>query len=303
MTRSRPDTDMTAFAARLERIAAALDRLAPPAAAAPRFDAADAFVWHPAGARLDPVKRVNRVHMSLLKGIDRVRDLLVENTERFARGLPANNALLWGARGMGKSSLVKAAHAAVNAGRDGKEPLKLIEIHREEIESLPELMSLLRAAKERFIVFCDDLSFDANDTSYKSLKAVLEGGIEGRPDNVIFYATSNRRHLVPREMMENERATAINPGEAVEEKVSLSDRFGLWLGFHRCSQDEYLAMVEGYVGYYGIRYGKEALTAEALEWATTRGARSGRVAWQYVQDLAGRLGVPLRENPAAARKA
>jgi uncharacterized protein len=300
MTRSRADTDMAAFAARLERIAAALDRLAPPQAAAARFDAADAFVWHPAGARLDPVKRVNRVDMSLLKGIDRVRDLLVENTERFARGLPANNALLWGARGMGKSSLVKAAHAAVGVGRDGKEPpLKLVEIHREEIESLPELMSLLRAATERFIVFCDDLSFDANDTSYKSLKAVLEGGIEGRPDNVIFYATSNRRHLVPREMMENERATAINPGEAVEEKVSLSDRFGLWLGFHRCSQDEYLAMVEGYVGYYGIPYGKDALTAEALEWATTRGARSGRVAWQYVQDLAGRLGVPLREKPGA----
>jgi len=302
MARTRSETDMTAFAARLERIAAALDRLAPREAAAPRFDVADAFVWHPEGCRLDPVKRVNRVDMSLLKGIDRVRDLLVENTERFARGLPANNALLWGARGMGKSSLVKAAHAAVNAGRDGKEPpLKLIEIHREEIESLPELMALLRAAKDRFIVFCDDLSFDANDTSYKSLKAVLEGGIEGRPDNVIFYATSNRRHLVPREMMENERATAINPGEAVEEKVSLSDRFGLWLGFHRCSQDEYLAMVDGYIGYYGIPYGKEALTAEALEWATTRGARSGRVAWQYVQDLAGRLGVPLKEKPISAR--
>jgi predicted AAA+ superfamily ATPase len=302
MTRARSDTDMAAFAARLERIAAALDRLAPPASSAPRFDAAEAFVWHPAGARLDPVERVNRVDMSLLKGIDRVRDLLVENTERFARGLPANNALLWGARGMGKSSLVKAAHAAVNAGRDGKQPpLKLIEIHREEIESLPELMALLRAATERFIVFCDDLSFDANDTTYKSLKAVLEGGIEGRPDNVIFYATSNRRHLVPRDMMENERATAINPGEAVEEKVSLSDRFGLWLGFHRCSQDEYLAMVEGYVNYYGIPHGKETLTAEALEWATTRGARSGRVAWQYVQDLAGRLGVPLKEKPAGAR--
>ena len=301
MTRARSDIDMAAFAARLERIAAALDRLAPPASSAPRFDAAEAFVWHPAGARLDLVKRVNRVDMSLLKGIDRVRDLLVENTERIARGLPANNALLWGARGMGKSSLVKAAHAAVNAGRDGKEPpLKLIEIHREEIESLPELMAVLRTATERFIVFCDDLSFDANDTTYKSLKAVLEGGIEGRPDNVIFYATSNRRHLVPREMMENERATAINPGEAVEEKVSLSDRFGLWLGFHRCSQDEYLAMVEGYVGYYGIPYGKETLTAEALEWATTRGARSGRVAWQYVQDLAGRLGVPLKEKSAGA---
>ena len=296
MARSRSDTDMAAFAARLERIAAALDRLAPPDAATPRFEAADAFVWHPAGARLDPVERVNRVDMSLLKGIDRVRDLLVENTERFARGLPANNALLWGARGMGKSSLVKAAHAAVNAGRDGKEPpLKLIEIHREEIESLPELMALLRAARDRFIVFCDDLSFDANDTSYKSLKAVLEGGIEGRPDNVIFYATSNRRHLMAREMVENERTTAINPGEAVEEKVSLSDRFGLWLGFHRCSQDEYLAMVEGYVAHYRIPLTGVDLRRETLEWATTRGARSGRVAWQYVQDLAGRLGVRIEE--------
>jgi predicted AAA+ superfamily ATPase len=303
MPRSRSDTDMAASAARLERIAAALDRLAPPQAAPPRFAVADAFVWHPADRRLDPVKRVNRVDMSLLKGIDRVRDLLVENTERFARGLPANNALLWGARGMGKSSLVKAAHAAVNAALAGpkRAPLKLIEIHREEIESLPELMALLRPAKERFVVFCDDLSFDAEDTSYKSLKAVLEGGIEGRPDNVIFYATSNRRHLVPRDMMENERSTAINPGEAVEEKVSLSDRFGLWLGFHRCSQDEYLAMVDGYVAYYRIPYGHEALAAEALEWATTRGARSGRVAWQYVQDLAGRLGVPLTEKPAVPR--
>src|ERR1043166_4004431 len=288
MTRSRSDTHMAAFAARLERLAGALERLAPTPSVATDFAAAEAFVWHPEGRRLTAVRRVNRVEMSLLKGIDRVRDLLVENTERFARGLPANNALLWGARGMGKSSLVKAAHAAVNAARDGgRPPLKLIEIHREEIESLPELMALLRAASDRFVVFCDDLSFDANDTSYKSLKAVLEGGIEGRPDNLIFYATSNRRHLVPREMMENERASAINPGEAVEEKVSLSDRFGLWLGFHRCSQDEYLAMVEGYVGYYRIRYGKEALTAEALEWATTRGARSGRVAWQYVQDLGG----------------
>ena len=299
----RSEARLAAFAARLERIAAALDRLAPPPAAPPRFAAAEAFVWHPDASRLDPVERVNRVDMSLLKGIDRVRDLLVENTERFARGLPANNALLWGARGMGKSSLVKAAHAAVNARLAGAEGarLKLVEIHREEIESLPELMALLRAAKERFIVFCDDLSFDANDTSYKSLKAVLEGGIEGRPDNVIFYATSNRRHLVPRDMMENERATAINPGEAIEEKVSLSDRFGLWLGFHRCSQDEYLAMVDGYVAYYRIPLGKDALTAEALEWATTRGARSGRVAWQYVQDLAGRLGVPLKERPAAPR--
>jgi hypothetical protein len=231
--------------------------------------------------------------MSLLKGIDRVRDVLLENTERFARGLPANNALLWGARGMGKSSLVKAAHAAVNAENNGS--LKLIEIHREDIESLPELMGLLRAQPYRFIVFCDDLSFDGNDTSYKSLKAVLEGGVEGRPENVILYATSNRRHMMPREMMENERSTAINPGEAVEERVSLSDRFGLWLGFHRCTQDEYLAMVHGYVTHYRIPFDGEALNREALEWATTRGARSGRVAWQYIQDLAGRLGVTLAE--------
>jgi predicted AAA+ superfamily ATPase len=285
----------------LQRIAAALERVAPRAPAAPDFAAADAFVWHPEG-RLSPVPRVNRVDMALLKGIDRVRDLLVENTERFARGLPANNALLWGARGMGKSSLVKATHATVNAALKPKRGagLKLVEIHREDIESLPDLMTILRAAAPRFIVFCDDLSFDADDTSYKSLKALLEGGIEGRPDNVIFYATSNRRHLMPREMMENERSTAINPGEAVEERVSLSDRFGLWLGFHRCSQDEYLAMVEGYIGHYRIPVAAEDLRREALEWATTRGARSGRVAWQYVQDVAGRLGIPL-EEPAAPR--
>ena len=276
------------------RIAAALERLAPAPLAQPDFAAADAFVWHPQGFRLSPVARVNRVEMALLKGIDRVRDLLVENTERFARGLPANNALLWGARGMGKSSLVKAAHAAVNAAHARENGvLKLVEIHREEIESLPDLMTLLRGARYRFVVFCDDLSFDAEDTSYKSLKAVLEGGIEGRPENVILYATSNRRHLMSRDMMENERSTAINPGEAVEEKVSLSDRFGLWLGFHRCSQDEYLALVEGYVAHFRIPIKAEALRAEALEWATTRGARSGRVAWQYVQDLAGRMGVKL----------
>jgi predicted AAA+ superfamily ATPase len=276
------------------RIAAALERLAPALPAAPDLAAADAFVWHPPG-RLAPIARVNRVEMSLLKGIDRVRDLLLENTERFTRGLPANNALLWGARGMGKSSLVKAVHAAVNAGRP-RARLKLIEIHREDIESLPDLMALTRAAPHRCVVFCDDLSFDAEDTSYKSLKAVLEGGIEGRPDNVVLYATSNRRHLMPRDMMENERATAINPGEAVEEKISLSDRFGLWLGFHRCSQDEYLAMVEAYVAHHGIAFRGEALTREALEWATTRGDRSGRVAWQYVQDLAGRLGVRMTER-------
>ena len=276
----------------LDRIAVALERLSPPAPPGLDFSVADAFVWHPEERRLAAVARVNRVEMSLLKGIDRVRDLLVENTERFARALPANNALLWGARGMGKSSLVKAAHAAVAAAHPDT-GLKLIEIHREDIESLPDLMGLLRRARQRFIVFCDDLSFDAEDTSYKALKTMLEGGIEGRPENVIFYATSNRRHLMARDMMDNERATAINPGEAVEEKVSLSDRFGLWLGFHRCSQDEYLAMVEGYVARYRIALAGAELRREALEWATTRGARSGRVAWQYVQDLAGRLGVRM----------
>ncbi|HEX2215550.1 MAG TPA: ATP-binding protein [Xanthobacteraceae bacterium] len=290
---ARDDMEVTAL---LERIARSLERLAPVIQSAPDFAGADAFVWHPAMRELTPVPHVNRVDMSLLRGIDRVRDMLVENTERFANGLPANNALLWGARGMGKSSLVKAAHAAV-AARIGKNRprLKLIEIHREDIESLPDLMALLRGAEHRFIVFCDDLSFDAEDTTYKSLKAVLEGGIEGRPNNVIFYATSNRRHLMPREMMENERSTAINPGEAVEEKVSLSDRFGLWLGFHRCSQDEYLAMVDGYVAHHRIPVDQATLRAEALEWATTRGSRSGRVAWQYVQDLAGRRGVSLTE--------
>jgi predicted AAA+ superfamily ATPase len=279
----------------LSRIAAALERLAPAAPAAPDFAAAEAFVWYPEGRKLAAVRRVNRVEMALLKGIDRVRDLLVENTERFARGLPANNALLWGARGMGKSSLVKAAHATIGAAHPAA-GLKLIEIHREDIESLPELMGILRGAPQRFIVFCDDLSFDAEDTSYKSLKTMLEGGIEGRPENVIFYATSNRRHLMARDMMENERSTAINPGEAVEEKVSLSDRFGLWLGFHRCSQDEYLAMVDAYVARYRVPVDAAELRREALEWATTRGARSGRVAWQYVQDLAGRLGVRMDDG-------
>jgi predicted AAA+ superfamily ATPase len=277
----------------LARIASALERLAPPAAPAADFSIASAFVWYPEGRKLAAVGRVNRVDMSLLRGIDRVRDLLVENTERFARSLPANNALLWGARGMGKSSLVKAAHAAIGLAHP-EAGLTLIEIHREDIESLPELMGLLRGAPQRFIVFCDDLSFDADDTSYKSLKTMLEGGIEGRPENVIFYATSNRRHLLARDMMENEQSTAINPGEAVEEKVSLSDRFGLWLGFHRCSQDEYLAMVEGYIAHYRVPFEGARLRHEALEWATTRGARSGRVAWQYVQDLAGRLGISMK---------
>ncbi len=278
----------------LERIAGALERLAPPAARVPDLAKADAFVWHAEGSRLVPVPHVNRVEMALLKGIDRMRDVLVENTERFARGLPANNALLWGARGMGKSSLVKAAHAAVNAQLGGKTGrLKLIEIHREDIESLPVLMAVLRETPYRFIVFCDDLSFDGEDTTYKSLKAVLEGGIEGRPDNVILYATSNRRHLMSRDMIENERSTAINPGEAVEEKVSLSDRFGLWLGFHKCSQDEFLAMVDGYVKHFKIPVAADDMRREALEWSTTRGSRSGRVAWQYIQDVAGRLGVRL----------
>jgi hypothetical protein len=274
----------------LQRIADALERLAPPAPPAPDFSAADAFVWRAEKGSLSPIARVNRVDIGLLKGVDRVRDLLMENTRRFARGLPANNALLWGARGMGKSSLVKAAHAAINRDEPIAARLKLIEIHREDIESLPALMDILRVSSLRFVVFCDDLSFDAGDTSYKSLKAALEGGVEGRPANVIFYATSNRRHLLPREMMENERSSAINPGEAVEEKVSLSDRFGLWLGFHRCSQDEYLDMVDGYCQYFGLAARAEAIRAEALEWATTRGSRSGRTAWQFTQDLAGRLG-------------
>jgi uncharacterized protein len=283
-----------------ERIAAALETIAVHlAAAAPTADGgdalhrADAFIWHPDG-RLAPVPHVSRVEIGLLKGIDRMRDILIENTERFANGLPANNALLWGARGMGKSSLVKAAHASINRDRKAADRLKLIEIHREDIESLPTLMDILRHAPFNAIVFCDDLSFDGNDASYKSLKAVLEGGIEGRPDNVILYATSNRRHLLAREMIENERSTAINPGEAVEEKVSLSDRFGLWLGFHRCSQDEYLAMVKGYCGHFGIKLPEEELEREALEWSTTRGSRSGRVAWQFTQELAGRLGVRIK---------
>ena len=291
---AKPSKDVTA-----ERIARALEAIAghlSAASKAPResesFGAADAFVWHPDG-RLAPVPRVSRVELGLLKGIDRMRDILIENTERFANGLPANNALLWGARGMGKSSLVKAAHADLNRNRKPADRLKLIEIHREDIESLPGLMDQLRASPFRFIVFCDDLSFDGNDASYKSLKAVLEGGIEGRPDNVILYATSNRRHLLAREMIENERSTAINPGEAVEEKVSLSDRFGLWLGFHRCSQDEYLAMVRGYCGHFGIKLADDELEREALEWSTTRGSRSGRVAWQFTQELAGRLGIRI----------
>ncbi|WP_298428253.1 ATP-binding protein [Rhodoblastus sp.] len=277
----------------LARIAAALERLSPPPPAAPDFSAADAFVWRAETQSLAPVKKVSRVELALLRGVDYLRDQLLGNTERFARGLPANNVLLWGARGMGKSSLVKAAHADVTtrlAATPGFAGLKLIEIHREDIESLPALMALLRDTPARFIVFCDDLSFDGGDASYKSLKAALEGGVEGRPGNVLFYATSNRRHLLPRDMVENERSTAINPGEAVEEKVSLSDRFGLWLGFHKCSQDDYLAMVFAYVRHFGLNAPEEQIRAEALEWAITRGSRSGRAAFQFIQDLAGRLG-------------
>jgi hypothetical protein len=274
---------------RLERLAAALERMAPPVAPPIDFEASapEAFI---------PVPHVNRQPLALLRGIERASDLLLENTRRFAEGLSANNALLWGARGMGKSSLVKAAHASVRQElrrAKARHDLKLVEIHREDIAAMPRCLTHLRAAGDvrghRFIVFCDDLSFDKDDTSYKSLKAVLEGGIEGRPENVIFYATSNRRHLMPRDMMDNERATAINPGEAVEEKVSLSDRFGLWLGFHNASQEQYLAMVRGYAAHHKLRVKDEELVREALEWSVTRGGRSGRVAWQYIQDLAGRL--------------
>jgi hypothetical protein len=270
-----------------ERIARAIERLGPREPESPDFEAAEAFVWQAETQAFLPIKDVNRVELSLLKGIDRMRDTLLANTVRFAQGLPANNALLWGARGMGKSSLVKAVHWEV-AG------LKLVEIHREDLASLPQLLAHLREAPEqRFILYCDDLSFEALDTSYKSLKAVLEGGIEGRPANVLFYATSNRRHLMPREMVDNERSTAINPGEAVEEKLSLSDRFGLWIGFHNCSQDDYLDMVRGYADHYRLGISDAALREEALAWALARGSRSGRVAWQYLQDLAGRLGTKL----------
>lgn len=271
---------------RLDDLIEVIARIAPPKA--PKLDlaSADAFMWHAEPPHLSPVPTVSRVDLSLLKGIDANRDRLLDNTRRFAEGLPANNALLWGARGMGKSSLVKAVHAALPG-------LKLVEIHREDIASLPALMGILRGAPHRFVILCDDLSFDAGETSYKSLKAVLDGGIEGRPENVIFYATSNRRHILSRDMVENERGTAINPGDAVEEKVSLSDRFGLWLGFHKCSQDEFLEMVSGYVEAFGLDVAPDALRRDALEWSTTRGSRSGRVAWQFAQDLAGRLGVKI----------
>jgi len=274
----------------LRRIADALERLAPAASAVNDLAAADAFIWHADREWLEPVPVVNRVALGLLRGIDRVRDILLENTQRFAAGLPANNVLLWGARGTGKSALVKAAHAAVNEATP--HALALIEIHREDIPSLPRLLSLVRGSRRRCLLFCDDLSFDQNDASYKSLKAVLEGGIEGRPANVVLYATSNRRHLMARDMIDNERSTAINPAEAVEEKVSLSDRFGLWLGFHNVDQETYQAIVRGYAQHFGLELPEEQLMAEANEWSITRGSRSGRVAWQFIQDLAGRLGKP-----------
>ena len=290
------DKTLETLAEKLDRLIETVGRLVPARPAPTDLSAADCFVWSAEQGILDPVHRVNRVEIGLIRGVDRVRDILHDNTERFAAGLPANNVLLWGARGMGKSSLVKAVHASINAdGKDGAPPLKLVEIHREDIDTLPRLMAQLKSAPYRFILFCDDLSFDHDDTSYKSLKAALEGGVEGRPANVIFYATSNRRHLLPRDMIDNERSTAINPGEAVEEKVSLSDRFGLWLGFHKCSQDDYLDMISGYAAYHGLEIDPEQLRAEALEWSTTRGGRSGRVAWQFTQDLAGRLGKPLKD--------
>ncbi len=275
----------------LRRIAEALERLAPKPPAVPDLAEADAFVWHPERGALAPVLRVARVNIGLLQGIEQQKAILLENTRRFAAGLPANNAMLWGARGMGKSSLVKAAHAEVN--RESSGALALVEIHREDIRTLPELLNLLRGGLRRCVILCDDLSFEREDADYKALKSVLDGGIEGRPENVLFYATSNRRHLMPRDMIENERSTAINPGEAIEEKVSLSDRFGLWLGFHNSGQDVFFAMVEGYAQAYNLPIGTEELHAAAVEWSVTRGGRSGRVAWQFIQDLAGRLGVRL----------
>jgi hypothetical protein len=276
----------------LTRIAEALERLAPPPAAAPDLTGADAFIWHPEPvARLSPVPKVAAVPIDLLQGVDRQKDILMENTLRFARGFSANNAMLWGARGTGKSSLVKAANTAANVEVPGS--LALIEIHREDIKTLPELLRFLRAGTRRCLVFCDDLSFEREDADYKALKSVLDGGIEGRPTNVLFYATSNRRHLMSRDMIENERSAAIHGSEAIEEKVSLSDRFGLWIGFHNANQDTFFAMIEGYAKHYGLNVSVEDLHAQAVEWSVTRGSRSGRVAWQFIQDLAGRMGVKI----------
>ena len=281
------DTKIDLLITEMQKLSAAIERIAGPAPAVNDWGAAECFVWVPQRLHLQPVSKPNRVDLMLIRGVDHVRDILFDNTLRFAEGFAANNVLLWGARGMGKSSLVKAVHASV--ARDSGIRLKLVEVHREDISTLPVLMEILKSAPVPVIVFCDDLSFDHDDTSYKSLKAVLDGGIEGRPANVLLYATSNRRHLLPRHMMENEQSTAINPSEAVEEKVSLSDRFGLWLGFYKCSQEDYLAMIDSYATYFDLQSDPAQLHAEALEWSTTRGARSGRVAWQFIQDLAGRL--------------
>jgi predicted AAA+ superfamily ATPase len=292
MAKATKKSIVGADAALIARITDALERLAPQKLG-DRLPVGDAFVWEPAQGGLVAVPHVAHVDLALLKGIENQRDTLMDNTRRFAEGLPANNALLWGARGMGKSSLVKAVHEQINEGRKGDKRLTLIEIHREDIDSLPLLLRILRGEKRRVVLYCDDLSFDKDDTSYKSLKAALEGGIEGRPASTIFYATSNRRHLMPRDLVDNERGTAINPGEAVEEKVSLSDRFGLWLGFHHCGQDEYLAMIEGYAAFHKLKISAEDLRKRALAWAMGRGGRSGRVAWQFIQDLAGELGQKL----------
>ncbi|MEO0635967.1 MAG: ATP-binding protein [Pseudomonadota bacterium] len=294
MSKIDPDAGLVAaLSAKLDHLITVAERIAPPKANPADLTSASAFVWNASLMELQPVASVNRVDISLLKGIDRSRNLLVENTRRFAKGLPANNVLLWGARGMGKSSLVKAAHHAVT--NDTNSDLKLVEIHREDISTLPVLLGLLKEAGLPALLFCDDLSFDHDDTDYKALKAALDGGIEGRPENVLLYATSNRRHLLPRDMIDNERSTAINPSEAVHEKVSLSDRFGLWLGFHNCSQDDYLSMVEGYAEALKLPLEKDDLRQRALTWATGRGGRSGRVAWQFTQDLAGELGVSAQD--------
>ena len=284
----------------MTRIADALERLAPPPPARLSdrgLDHADAYLWQPGHQRLKPVDKVSSLPLMLLQGIDQQRDTLYRNTKQFAAGLPANNALLWGARGMGKSSLVKAVHQAINEEREpAHEPLILIEILREDLSSLPDLLTTIRPVSRRFLIYCDDLSFDRSESSYKSLKAILEGGIEGRPDHVLFYATSNRRHLMPRDMIENEAAGAINPGEAVEESVSLSDRFGLWLGFHACDQGTYRTIVQRYAEAYKLDPTAADLIALAEEWAITRGARSGRVAWQFIQQRAGLLGKKLGRN-------
>ncbi len=291
---SKEPTDIEQLNVKLDRLIGLIERAVPPIQKPIDLEKANTFIWYAPTQQLQAVEKVNRVDMVLLKGIDMVRDILIDNTKRFANGWAANNALLWGARGMGKSSLVKAVHATINTTLKRNEtPLKLIEIHREDIDSMPQLLNILRNNKHRYILYCDDLSFDHDDTSYKALKAALDGGVEGRPDNVIFYATSNRRHLMPRDMIENERSTSISPSEAVEEKVSLSDRFGLWLGFHKCDQEEYLSMIDGYLKHYQLGVSLKDIRQDALEWSTTRGSRSGRVAWQFVVDLAGRRGKNL----------